>query len=62
MTAPTTTRPAPTVDPRDCDRCGARARTRVVLPAGTDLLFCGHHTHQYELRLIADGATLIALA
>ena len=25
-----------------CDRCGAQALVRVVLPNG-DLLFCGHH-------------------
>jgi hypothetical protein len=26
-----------------CDRCGARAYIRVVLPGGGELLFCGHH-------------------
>lgn len=30
-----------------CDRCGAAACTIVVLAAG-DLLFCGHHTREYE--------------
>ncbi|WP_240644183.1 DUF7455 domain-containing protein [Antribacter gilvus] len=25
-----------------CDRCGAQAYVRVVLPVG-ELLFCGHH-------------------
>mgnify|MGYP000119571579 FL=1 len=26
-----------------CDRCGAQAYVRVVLPGGADLLFCAHH-------------------
>jgi hypothetical protein len=35
-----------------CDRCGARAYIRVVLPAGGELLFCAHHgrAHQEALR------------
>jgi hypothetical protein len=35
-----------------CDRCGARAYVRVVLPGGGDLLFCAHHgrVHQEALR------------
>ena len=38
-----------------CDRCGARATTRVVLAGGTDLVFCGHHTRRYDdaLRAVA---------
>jgi hypothetical protein len=31
-----------------CDRCGAQARVRVVLPGGGDLVFCGHHARQYD--------------
>jgi hypothetical protein len=31
-----------------CDRCGARAAIRVVLPGGGDLLFCGHHARAYD--------------
>lgn len=34
-----------------CDRCGARAFVRVVLPGGNDLLFCVHHARQHEPRL-----------
>lgn len=34
-----------------CDRCGAQAYVRVVLSGGADLLFCGHHGRQYELKL-----------
>lgn len=37
-----------------CDRCGARAYVRVVLPGGGDLLFCAHHgrAHQVALRAV----------
>jgi hypothetical protein len=34
-----------------CDRCGAQAYVRVVLAAGGDLLFCGHHFREHEARL-----------
>jgi hypothetical protein len=30
-----------------CDRCGARAYVRVVLPSRLELLFCAHHHRQY---------------
>lgn len=30
-----------------CDRCGARAYVRVVLPGSLELLFCAHHDRQY---------------
>ena len=35
-----------------CDRCGARAYIRVLLPGGGELLFCAHHgrAHQDALR------------
>jgi hypothetical protein len=26
-----------------CDRCGARAYIRVLLPRGGELMFCAHH-------------------
>ncbi|WP_372592860.1 hypothetical protein [Actinotalea sp.] len=29
-----------------CDRCGAQAYVRVVLPTG-DLFFCGHHARKH---------------
>ena len=31
-----------------CDRCGARAATRVILAGGYDLLFRGHHSRRYD--------------
>jgi hypothetical protein len=38
-----------------CDRCGARAYVRVLLPNDLELLFCAHHSRQYAsaLRKIA---------
>jgi hypothetical protein len=34
-----------------CDRCGAAAVVRAVLPTGGDLLFCGHHAREHANRL-----------
>jgi len=34
-----------------CDRCGAQAYVRVILAAGGELLFCGHHFREHEARL-----------
>ncbi|HWB66467.1 MAG TPA: hypothetical protein VG708_06540 [Mycobacteriales bacterium] len=43
---------APPLSPADrCDRCGARAQVRAVLPGGGDLLFCAHHGRQHAERL-----------
>ena len=38
-----------------CDRCGARAYLRAVLPSGSALMFCAHHAreHAAALRQIA---------
>ncbi|MDR3070080.1 MAG: hypothetical protein LBU38_03620 [Propionibacteriaceae bacterium] len=38
-----------------CDRCGAQAYVRVVLPTGGELYFCAHHNqaHSKKLREIA---------
>jgi hypothetical protein len=48
----TTATAAPTLSPADrCDRCGARAIVRAVLPGGGDLLFCGHHGREHAERL-----------
>ena len=50
MNAVTMTPPLTAAD--RCDRCGARAYIRVVLPGGGELLFCAHHgrAHQDALR------------
>lgn len=34
-----------------CDRCGARAYVRVLLPTCLELLFCAHHNRQYASTL-----------
>ena len=34
-----------------CDRCGARAYVRVLLPNFLELLFCVHHHRQYASAL-----------
>ncbi len=30
-----------------CDRCGAPAYVRVILPGSAQLLFCAHHNRQH---------------
>ena len=34
-----------------CDRCGAQAYVRVLLPGRRELLFCGHHNRQHASAL-----------
>ena len=34
-----------------CDRCGAQAYVRVLLPRRLELLFCAHHSRQYSSAL-----------
>jgi hypothetical protein len=46
----TLTRPELTATDR-CDRCGAAAKVRAVLPSGGELLFCGHHARAHEEKL-----------
>ena len=41
-----------------CDRCGAQAYVRVLLPGSLELLFCAHHNRQYSSAL-ADIAVEI---
>lgn len=48
--ATTLTRPSLTAADR-CDRCGAAAQVRAILPAGGELLFCGHHARKHEDKL-----------
>ena len=31
-----------------CDRCGARAYVRVLMPGSAELLFCAHHARQHS--------------
>jgi hypothetical protein len=53
----TLTRPELTAADR-CDRCGAAAQVRVVLPSGGELLFCGHHARKHNARLVELEAKL----
>jgi hypothetical protein len=34
-----------------CDRCGAQAYVRVLLPNAGELLFCAHHSREYSKKL-----------
>ena len=42
-----------------CDRCGAQAYVKAVLPGGGELLFCGHHGRQFAPTLEAQGADVV---
>ncbi len=44
--AVTTTQTSPLTAADRCDRCGAQAYVRVVLPSG-ELLFCAHHARRH---------------
>ncbi len=52
------TAPAPLTAADRCDRCGARAYIRVVLPGGGELLFCGHHGRAHETALRSAAADI----
>lgn len=41
-----------------CDRCGAAARVRALLPSGAMLLFCQHHANEHEAKLVELAAVL----
>jgi hypothetical protein len=55
---------SPTIDARElvttdrCDRCGAQAYVRTVLPSGSELLFCRHHWFENEARLREVAVTI----
>ena len=49
--------PRPAAD--RCDRCGAAAMVRAVLPKGGELLFCRHHFNEHEARLVELSATVV---
>jgi len=42
-----------------CDRCGAQAYVRVLLPDGGELLFCAHHGRKHADALRSRGAEII---
>ena len=41
-----------------CDRCGAQAYVRVLLPSRLELLFCAHHNRKHA-RALAEIAVEI---
>ena len=42
-----------------CDRCGARATSRVTFTGGSELFFCGHHTRRYDAALRDVDAEIV---
>ncbi|ANY08661.1 DUF7455 domain-containing protein [Pseudonocardia sp. HH130630-07] len=54
MQPETLTRPELTLADR-CDRCGAAAKVRAILPSGGELLFCNHHGRAHAEKLRASG-------
>jgi hypothetical protein len=50
---PTTLNPeTAALTPADrCDRCGARAYVRAIMPGGAELLFCAHHGRRFAPKL-----------
>ena len=42
-----------------CDRCGAQAYIRALLPDGGELLFCVHHGRKHTTALMSRGAALV---
>lgn len=52
-------RSAPLTSEDVCDGCGAQALTRVQMPSGNLLDFCGHDYRKHELALMAQGARVV---
>lgn len=49
----------PTLTAQDrCDRCGAQAYLRAVMPGGGDLLFCRHHARAHGEKLHQVAVTV----
>jgi hypothetical protein len=51
-----------TLELHRCDRCGAQGKVHYALPSGNDLVFCQHHSDQYEADLVAAQAVAVQLA
>jgi hypothetical protein len=41
-----------------CDRCGAAAKLGLVLTAGGELAFCGHHANTYAETILATAESV----
>jgi len=42
-----------------CDRCGAAGKVTVILPNGLDLVFCGHHSHEFKDKILDIASEVI---
>lgn len=51
--------PAPLRAADRCDRCGAQAYVRALLPDGGELLFCAHHGRLHAEALKSKGAAIL---
>lgn len=58
MSTTTSVTAAPVSPAERCDRCGARAVIRALLPGGGDLVFCAHHGRQHAKQLRAVAAEI----
>lgn len=56
---PTSSPVAPPSGADRCDRCGAEGKVRVILAAGGDLVFCGHHAREYDETIRAVAAEVV---
>jgi hypothetical protein len=51
--------PAPLRAADRCDRCGAQAYVRALLPDGGELMFCAHHGRKHADALKSKGAAIL---
>ena len=64
MSTPTVEATAQAVNPPltahdRCDRCGAQAKSRAIFASG-ELLFCGHHAHEYQDTLNKQAVVVLS--
>jgi hypothetical protein len=58
MSTTTSLTAAPVSPAERCDRCGARAVIRAMLPGGSDLVFCAHHGRMHAKELLAVATAI----
>lgn len=42
-----------------CDRCAAAAKLTLRLPAGGELVFCGHHANRHTADILRIAAVVV---
>ena len=42
-----------------CDRCGATGKARALLESGKELVFCGHHAHEFRNAVEDKGGVIV---